>query len=156
MNETGEDGFGMLALPLFAAARHLGEVGQAKHGVLVHADGLPQAEINHLQRTIAVVLEIGDDAQRAEANAVLQHLASRSEIVAGTWGSANPSEFARALRSSAVDDRGVAATARLVLLYRPSRFGRVVKQWIETRYGALPLEAWKDVHARVMARMGRA
>lgn len=155
MNETGEDGFGMLALPLFAAARHLEEVGQAKHGILVHADGMPQAEINHLQRTIAVVLEMGDDAQRAEANALLQHLASRGEVVARMWGSANPSDFARALRASAAGDRSAAATAQLVLLYRPSRFGRVVKQWIEARYRALPLEAWKDVHARVMSRMAR-
>ncbi|WP_116138425.1 hypothetical protein [Trinickia diaoshuihuensis] len=147
MNETNDDEFGMLAVPLVSGVRHLDEVGQAKHGVLIDSGSLPQAEINHLQRTIAVVLQCGDEAQRAEAHALLQHLASRSELVVGTWGSANPSDFARALRAAA-QQPGVASAA-LALLYRPARFSRKIKQWLDAHYRQLPLEAWKEVYARV-------
>ncbi|RDU98731.1 hypothetical protein [Trinickia dinghuensis] len=156
MTQVDDDGFGMLGVPLSSGARHLDEVGRAKHGVLIEIAGLPQAEVNHLQRAIAVVLEAGSDAQRAEANALLQHLASRGEIVAGAWGSANPSDFTRALAEAAeAADRAAAATAALVLLYRPARFGGAVKQWIEAAYRSLPLDTWKDIYARMTARTAR-
>lgn len=153
MSELDDDEFGMLAVPLFAGARHLDAVGKEKHGVLIEAGGLPQAELNHLQRTIAVVLECGNDSQRAQANALLQHLASRCEIVIDSWGSANPSDFVRPFAESG--ERAAQASAGLALLYRPARFSAKIKRWIDAHYRSLPLQIWNDIYARVTGRAAR-
>lgn len=137
-------------------AVHLAQVGRAKHGVLVHVDGLPQSELNHLQRAIAVVLQSGGELERGEANALLQHLASRAQIVAQVWGSANPSEFARALKAvSEGPARDASLLEGLALLYRPSRLAPYAKQWIDEHYRSLPVGSWNEIVARLRTRMHR-
>lgn len=75
-----------IADPLCHGTQHIGQVGSQRQGVFINLDGIPQAEVNHLQRTIAVVLEMGNDHEKAEARALLQHLASRAELVQSEWG----------------------------------------------------------------------
>lgn len=139
-----------IADPLCHGTQHIGEVGRDKHGVFIHFEGLPQAEVNHLQRTLAVVLEMGTDEQKAEARALLQHLASRAELVAGAWGSANPSDFAGALLSLHEEDadKRMSAFASMALLYRPVRFAAHVRRWIAEHYESLPFKTWKHIGER--------
>src|SRR5262249_37034527 len=136
----------VIADPLCHGTQHIGQVGGEKHGVFVHLEGLPQAEVNHLQRTIAVVLETGSDEEEAEARGLVQHLASRAELVANEWGSANPSDFADAmhqLRDGDFDQR-VSAFAGLALLYRPARFAGFIGRWIDESYKSLPIRLWNQ------------
>lgn len=142
-----------IADPLCHGTQHIGQVGSQKQGVFVWLEGLPQAEVNHLQRTIAVVLEMGDASEKAEARALLQHLASRAELAANAWGSANPSDFANAilqLREEDYDKR-IGVFAGLALLYRPVRFVEYVGRWIEESYKTLPLKTWGMIYERVRA-----
>jgi intracellular multiplication protein IcmJ len=139
-----------IADPLCHGAQHIGQVGSQRHGVFIHLDGVPQAEVNHLQRTIAVVLEMGSEAEKAEARALLQHLASRAELVATEWGSANPSDFASALHTLHEEDldKRVSAFTGMVLIYRPVRFAQYVAQWIEESYKSLPIKTWGRIVER--------
>src|SRR5260363_247769 len=86
-----------IADPLCHGTQHIGQVGSQRHGVLIYFEDFPHAEFNHLQRTIAVALEIGSEAEKREALALLQHLDSHAEWIASAWGSAHPSDFANAL-----------------------------------------------------------
>lgn len=139
-----------VADPLCHGTQHIGQVGSQRHGVFMHVDGVPQAELNHLQRTIAVVLDMGSDAEKAEARALLQHLASRAELVAAEWGSANPSDFSSALQTlhEADLDKRVSAFTGMALIYRPVRFARYVARWIEESYKSLPIEMWSRIYER--------
>ena len=140
----------VIADPLCHGTQHIGQVGSQKQGVFVYLEGLPQAEVNHLQRTIAVVLEIGSDEEKVEARALLQHLASRAELVASEWGSANPSDFANAmlqLRDEDYDKR-VSAFSGMALLYRPVRFLEYVGRWIEEGYKSIPMKMWNQIYER--------
>lgn len=144
-----------VADPLCHGTQHIGQIGAEKHGIFVQLEGMPQAELNHLQRTIAVVLEIGSDAEKADARALLQHLASRSQLVTSAWGSANPSDFATALHALHEEDsdKRVGAFASLALLYRPARFAQYVRRWVDETYRSLPIATWKHLYER--ARSGR-
>lgn len=139
-----------IADPLCHGTQHIGQVGSQRHGVFIHLDGVPQAEVNHLQRTIAVVLEMGSDAEQAEARALLQHLASRAELVAAEWGSANPTDFSSALLALREEDldKRVSAFTAMALIYRPVRFAQYVARWIEESYKALPIKTWGQIYER--------
>jgi intracellular multiplication protein IcmJ len=143
-----------IADPLCHGTQHIGQVGSQRQGLFVHLDGLPQSEINHLQRTIAVVLETGTDQEKAEANALLQHLASRAEIIAREWGSANPSDFANAmLRLQDEDfDNRISAFSGMALLYKPARFMEYIGRWIDESYRSLPISTWGQIYDRARAR----
>lgn len=142
-----------IADPLCHGTQHIGQVGSKRQGVFIHFAGLPQAEVNHLQRTIAVVLEMGTDAEKTEAKALLQHLASRAELVSNAWGSANPSDFGNALlrlRDEDLDKR-VSAFTGMALLYRPVRFMEYIGRWIEESYKSLPIKMWGQIYERARA-----
>lgn len=141
-----------IADPLCHGTQHIGQVGSKRHGIFIYMEALPQAELNHLQRTIAVVLEIGTDSEKAEATALLQHLASRGELVAREWGSANPSDFANALLrlDSAGFEKRQSAFAGLGLLYRPVRFFEYVGRWIDELYRTLPTNTWQRIYERAV------
>lgn len=142
-----------IADPLCHGTQHIGQVGSRRQGVFIHLDGIPQAEVNHLQRTIAVVLEMGSEPEKAEARALLQHLASRAEIVASEWGSANPSDFANALLRLHDDDmdKRIGVFAGMALLYRPVRFVEYVGKWIAEIYKSVPLKTWGQIYERARA-----
>jgi len=139
-----------VADPLCHGTQHVGQIGNQRHGVFIHLDGVPQAEVNHLQRTIAVVLEMGSDAEKAEARALLQHLASRAELVSSEWGSANPSDFSNAMLTLHEDDldKRVSAFTGMALIYRPVRFAQYVARWIEESYKSLPIKTWGQIYER--------
>lgn len=139
-----------VADPLCHGTQHIGQVGSQRHGVFIHVDGVPQAEVNHLQRTIAVVLEMGSDVEKAEARALLQHLASRAELVAAEWGSANPSDFSSALLTLHEEDldKRVSAFTGIALIYRPVRFAQYVARWVEESYRLLPVKTWGQIYER--------
>jgi len=142
----------VIADPLCHGTQHIGQVGSKRHGIFIHVEALPQAELNHLQRTIAVVLETGTDSEKAEASALLQHLASRGELVVREWGSANPSDFANALLrlDSAGFEKRQSAFAGLGLLYRPVRFLEYVGRWAEELYRTLPTNTWQRIYERAV------
>lgn len=139
-----------IADPLCHGTQHIGQVGSQKQGVFINIDGIPQAEFNHLQRTIAVVLEIGTDQEKADARALLQHLASRSELVSAEWGSANPSDFGNALLTLRQEDfdKRQGAFTNLALLYKPVRFLEYIGRWIEENYKSLPIKTWNQIYER--------
>lgn len=139
-----------VADPLCHGTQHIGQIGSQRHGVFIHLDGVPQAEANHLQRTIAVVLEMGSDVEKSEARALLQHFASRAELVASEWGSANPSDFSSALLTLHEEDldKRVSAFTGMALIYRPVRFAQYVGRWIEESYKSLPIRAWGQIYER--------
>ncbi|SOZ17256.1 HNH endonuclease [Cupriavidus taiwanensis] len=142
----------IVADPLCHGTQHIGQVGSKRHGLMIEVGGLPQAELNHLQRTIAVVLEIGTDAEKREASTLLQHLASRGELVIKVWGSANPSDFANAmleLKDHEMEKRE-SAFAGLGMLYRPSRFVEYIGRWIDELYKSLPTNTWQRIHDRAV------
>jgi intracellular multiplication protein IcmJ len=143
----------LIADPLCHGTQHVGQVGSQRQGDFINLDGIPQSEVNHLQRTIAVVLEMGNDQEKAEARALLQHLASRAELVASEWGSANPSDFANALLNLHEEDldKRVSAFTGMALLYRPVRFMEYVGRWIEESYKSLPTKMWGQVYERARA-----
>lgn len=142
-----------IADPLCHGTQHIGQVGSQRQGVFINLEGMPQSEVNHLQRTIAVVLEIGSEQEKSDARALLQHLASRAELIASEWGSANPSDFANALlRLHDEDfDKRVSAFSGMALLYRPVRFMEYIGQWIEESYKSLPLKMWGQIYERARA-----
>jgi len=142
-----------VADPYCHGTQHIGQVGALRQGVFILLAGLPQAEVNHLQRTIAIVLEMGGESEKVEARALLQHLASRAELIADEqqgWGSANPSDFANALSSLHEEDldKRVSAFAGMVLLYRPVRFMDYVSRWVEEIYQSLPMKMWSQIYDR--------
>ena len=143
-----------IADPLCHGTQHVGQVGSKRHGVFIELDGFPQAELNHLQRTIAVALEMGTTEEKSEANALLQHLASRGELVAKEWGSANPSDFANAMLQLSQEDydKRQSALAGLTLLYRPVRFLEYIGRWIDELYKTLPTNTWQRIYERATGR----
>ncbi|WP_316157916.1 hypothetical protein [Cupriavidus sp. BIC8F] len=142
----------IVADPLCHGTQHIGQVGSKRHGLMIEMAGLPQAELNHLQRTIAVALEIGTEEEKREASALLQHLASRGELVVKVWGSANPSDFANAmleLKDHEMEKRESAFTG-LGLLYRPSRFVEYIGRWVDELYKSLPTNTWQRIYDRAV------
>jgi len=143
----------VIACPLCHGTQHIGQVGSKKQGVIINIEGIPQSEFNHLQRTIAIVLEIGTEEEKADARALVQHLASRSELVSDQWGSANPSDFGNALLTLRQEDfdKREGAFAGLALLYKPVRFFEYVGRWIEENYKSLPINTWRTIYERAVS-----
>ncbi len=139
-----------IADPLCHGTQHIGQVGSQQHGVLIYFEDFAHAEFNHLQRTLAVALEIGNEAEKREAHALLQHLASRAEQIASAWGSAHPSDFANALlglNETAFEQRG-SSLVHIRLLYKPARLSSVMGRWVDESYASLPVDTWERIYER--------
>lgn len=140
-----------IADPLCHGTQHIGQVGSQQHGVFIHVEGIPQAEFNHLQRTIAVVLEIGSEEEKRQANALLQHLASRAELIKEQWGSAHPSDLANALLNLPEEEwhKRERVFTDMALLYKPIRFATYIRRWVEESYSSLPISTWSHIYERI-------
>lgn len=141
-----------IADPLCHGTQHIGQVGSQRQGIFINIEHIPQAEFNHLQRTIAVVMAMGTEEEKAEARALFQHLASRAELVKREWGTSNPSDFANALLTLRQEDfdKREGAFAHMLLLYKPSRFAEYTANWIDENYKALPTSTWDRIHERAI------
>lgn len=137
--------------PLCHSVNHLGQVGIEKDGVMFYVPGpgiIEQKDLNHLMRTIFVVLETGDDSERDEAQALLDYLHSLREPLKETWGTYSPTDFANAMLALNDDDFETRESSLMGvgLLFNPKRFGKHIGTWVEESYKALPIKTWKTLY----------
>ncbi|MFN9195723.1 MAG: HNH endonuclease [Pseudomonadota bacterium] len=154
--------------PLCHSLFSLGQVGLSGHGKLAYLPELSRQDANHLQRTIAMVLDTGGEQEKAQARALLVHLGRRVEAVQEAFGTADAAVFGECLlrldeeRYAAVthgdhiDDyvldesgrkrpvRRDTAMCGLTLLFHPRRFERYLTAWRKV-YAAVPLSTWRQI-----------
>lgn len=139
------------ACPLCHAVNHIGQVGIEKDGVMMYIPGpgiIEQKDLNHLMRTLFIVLETGDDAEREEAQSLLDYLLSLQAPLKEAWGTNGALDFANAMLALNDDDFETRETALMGvgLLFKPKRFGKQIGTWIEESYKALPIKTWKTLY----------
>ncbi|MFC6478548.1 HNH endonuclease [Pseudomonas asuensis] len=93
-----------VADPLCHRWQHLGELSSTD-AVMVYLPGLSAQDLNHLQRTIMVALETGDDQIKKDANKILNWLGSHRDYIKEAWGSYEPNVFAEALLRLKEEDK---------------------------------------------------
>jgi intracellular multiplication protein IcmJ len=142
------------ACPLCHGVSHIGQVGISGHGRLAHIPGLSQLDLNHLQRTIAMMLHLGDREEKQEAQQVLMLLASKGNSTKEAWGTSQPHHFGTALLHAepGIFERRDEFFRDLALIYRPERFAGFVHTWAEEAYRALPPKTWNLIHDRYSRR----
>ncbi|WP_436882983.1 hypothetical protein [Enterobacter asburiae] len=95
----------------------------ADSGVMVSLPLLSPEDVNHLQRTLAQVLAVGDEQYQQDARALLDWLTSHDKTVMQYWGTAHPQAFAEALNRTPPEQRDE-VTGRwrhLALILNPRR-----------------------------------
>lgn len=142
------------ACPLCHGVFHIGQVGISGHGRLAHVPGLSQLDLNHLQRTIAMMLHLGDREQKQEAQQLLMLLASKGNGVKEAWGTSQPHHFGSALLRAepGIFERRDDFFRDVALIYKPERFAGFVHSWAEEAYRALPPSTWNLIHDRYSRR----
>lgn len=130
---------------------HLGEIADGE-AVLAYVPGLSPQDVNHLQRTIMIALEQGDDAARADAKKLLNWLASHQEYTKYAWGTSSPKVFANALvRDSAGDRSGRELVFQgLAVIFNPGPLKSHVEAWAKAYRVAAPTSSWGQVYHSVV------
>ncbi|MGK2894451.1 hypothetical protein [Klebsiella michiganensis] len=77
----------------------------ADSGVMVSLPLLSPEDVNHLQRTLAQALAVGDEQYQQDARALLDWLTSHDKTVIQHWGTAHPQAFAEALNRTPPERR---------------------------------------------------
>lgn len=136
--------------PLCHGCNHIGQVGAQSHGVLAYVPGLSQIDLNHLQRTIFMMMEMGTEEQKREAQDLLMLLAAKRHDFEAAWGTSKPREIATALAQVDPETFSQRGTffANVALIYNPARFKGYTAAWADEAYRALPPSSWGLIHAR--------
>lgn len=95
----------------------------ADSGVMVSLPLLAPEDVNHLQRTLAQALAVGDEQYQQDARALLDWLTSHDNTVCRDWGTAHPQAFAQALNRTPPERRDEVTTRwrHLALILNPRR-----------------------------------
>lgn len=95
----------------------------ADRGVMVSLPLLSPEDVNHLQRTVAQALAVGDEQYQQDARALLDWLTSHDNTVIHHWGTAHPQAFAEVLNRTPPEQRGdvTARWRHLALILNPRR-----------------------------------
>lgn len=130
---------------------HLGELG-ADEAVLAYLPGLSGQDVNHLQRSIMVALETGDDDERADALALLNWAASHRDYAKQVWGTFSPAVFADALARLNEEQRELREIvfSNLALVFHPVPLASHAAKWAAETYAPYPLHRWPQVYHDVM------
>lgn len=130
---------------------HLGELG-ADDAVIAYLPGLSGQDVNHLQRSMMVALETGDDDERADALALLNWAASHRDYVKRAWGTFSPAAFADALARLSEEQRELREIAlnNLALVFHPIPLASQAARWATEAYASYPLSRWPQVYHDVM------
>ncbi|RSZ55248.1 HNH endonuclease [Massilia atriviolacea] len=130
---------------------HLGELG-ADDAVVAYLPGLSGQDVNHLQRSMMVALESGDDDERADALALLNWAASHRDYVKQVWGTFSPAAFSDALARLNDEQRGLREIVfhNLALVFHPAPLASHAAKWVAEAYAPYPLQRWRQVHHDVM------
>lgn len=95
----------------------------ADSGVMVSLPLLSPEDVNHLQRTLAQALAVGDEQYQQDVRALLDWLTSHDKTVIQHWDTAHPQAFAEALNRTPPEQRDE-VTGRwrhLALILNPRR-----------------------------------
>lgn len=123
--------------------KHLGEIAEGE-GYVAYLPGLTAQDVNHLQRTIMVVLELGAEQEKAEARKLLNWLASHRSYAENAWGTFSPKAFSDALvRLGDVDlDTKSLVFKDLAVVLNPESQSASVKSWAANTFASLPVSSW--------------
>lgn len=140
-----------VADPICHRWQHLGELG-AGNGIIVYLPGLSTTDVSHLFRTILIALRGSDAVTRADAQRLLNWLASHRQYVEEAWGTSDPADFAAAIRHTVQEDPSRLASAfeHLALVINPVLLEAATRRWIEEAATRWPLDAWPRVHHDVL------
>jgi intracellular multiplication protein IcmJ len=142
--------------PLCHAGPHIGLVGCKNGGVLAAVGGVSQENLNHLLRTIYIVLETGTEEEKARAERLLVHLTDLKSEVAQVLGTYRPIDLADAMLGMTDEEfenrEHLLGGVRLVLkpefLRPPSQPVDYIKRWVPL-YQALPIASWERIRDRL-------
>lgn len=131
--------------------QHLGELGQGS-AYISYLPGLSPQDVNHLQRSILIALETGDEETVADARKLLNWMASHRQYTESAWGAFEPSVFAEALiRMDGVgpDVRDVVFQG-LAVVFNPGNYSANAQEWASEAYKSMPTASWPKVHHEIM------
>lgn len=131
--------------------KHLGEIAEGE-GFIAYLPGLTAQDVNHLQRTIMVALEVGSEQEKAEAKKLLNWLASHRSYAENAWGTYSPKAFADALvRLGDVDlDTKSMVFKDLALILNPESQSASVKSWAGKTFASLPVSSWQSKYHSIL------
>ena len=144
--------------PLCHGVHHIGQVGIANEGRIVFMPELSQEDLNHLQRTCFIVLDVGDKQQKAVAMTILKRIIERSKVVEKSpWGTSSPLDFAVALKELGDAEYGQRDLSfqGLRLAYHPKRFARYLPAWVKA-LAAMPMTVWASIHENAVKKASNA
>jgi intracellular multiplication protein IcmJ len=130
---------------------HLGEIADGE-AVLAYVPGLSAQDVNHLQRTIMIALEHGDDKARADAKKLLNWLASHQDYTKYAWGTSSPKVFANALVRDSAADRSIRELVfqGLAVVFNPGPLKIQVEAWAKAYRVSAPTSSWGQVYHSVV------
>lgn len=131
--------------------QHLGELGEG-NAVIAYLPGLTGQDVNHLQRTLMVALQVGDESTKAEAKKLLNWLGSHFKYTEDAWGTYSPSVFAKALLRQSDSDKGRRELVfeGLALVFNPGPYSQAANLWAHDYQVTYPVAKWADVYFSVM------
>lgn len=131
--------------------QHLGELGVGD-AFISYLPGLSPQDVNHLQRSIFVALETGDEVTKEDARKLLNWMASHRQYTEHAWGTFEPSVFADALAKS----DGVGTEVKnfvlqdLAVVFNPGRYSLNAQGWSQDAYKFMPAATWPKVYYEIM------
>jgi len=125
---------------------HLGELNDGE-AVIAYLPGVSPQDINHLQRTLMVALQIGDKEQQADAKKLLNWLGSHMTYAKNAWGTCSPAVFAQALlrQDGSEKERREAVFEDLAVVFNPGPMNKVAALWAREYQVSYPSTKWREV-----------
>lgn len=141
--------------PLCHSVHHIGQVGLSGDGRMIFLPEIDQRDLNHLQRTCFVVLEIGDENQKKIAIKILKRLLARADVIEkSVWKTSSPLDFAQGLIKAGEDEyeRRNIVLEGVRLMFRPSRFVRYLPSWVKA-YISMPVKKWEEIYTSIVHKV---
>ncbi|MNJ55595.1 hypothetical protein D3C77_510970 [compost metagenome] len=131
--------------------QHLGELGEG-NAVIAYLPGLTGQDVNHLQRTLMVALQSGDELAKSDAKKLLNWLASHFTYTEDAWGTYSPVIFSKALLRQADNDKGRREVVfeDLAVIFNPGPYSQVATTWARDYQNSYPVAKWTEVYFSVM------
>ena len=134
--------------PLCHGVNHIGQVGLSGDGRIIYLPEVNQRDLNHLQRTCFVVMEMGNPEQKKLATKILRRLLARATVVENSpWKTSSPLDFAKGLIHAGEEEyaRREIVLDGLRLMYHPKRFFKYLPYWVKG-FISLPISKWKKIY----------
>lgn len=139
--------------PLCHGVNHIGQVGLSGDGRIIYIPEINQRDLNHLQRTCFVVMEMGNPEQKKLATKILRRLLARAAVVENSpWKTSSPLDFAKGLINAGEEEysRREIVLDGLRLMYHPKRFFKYIPYWVKG-FISLPMSKWKKIYTDSVA-----